>query len=61
MIEIRGLYEDTLWDVVNFCYPHPEREREYATGDSARFAEDVIRDRLRQEQARLRGGRVQWD
>jgi hypothetical protein len=34
MIEIRGLCEGTLWDVASFCYPYPEREREYARGDS---------------------------
>jgi len=43
MIEIKGLSEDTLWDIASFCYRHPEREKEYAIGDNERFQEGYRR------------------
>ena len=43
MIEIKGLCEETLWDVASFCYRHPEREKEYAKGDNERFEEGYRR------------------
>lgn len=43
MIKIRGLAEDSIWDIASFCYPHPAREREYSVGDEERFQEGYRR------------------
>jgi ribosomal protein S18 acetylase RimI-like enzyme len=43
MIEIKGLSEETVWDIASFCYRHPEREQEYAAGDEERFQEGYRR------------------
>lgn len=39
MGEIKRLSEETLWDIANFCYQHPEREENYVEGDIGRFQE----------------------
>jgi hypothetical protein len=39
MIEIKGMDEDTLWDIASLCYRHLECEEEYADGDRERFQE----------------------
>lgn len=43
MIEIKGLSEETLWDVASFCYRHLEQEEEYTSGDNERFQEGYRR------------------
>jgi ribosomal protein S18 acetylase RimI-like enzyme len=43
MIEIKGLSEETLWDIASFCYRYPEQEKEYTKGDIGRFQEGYRR------------------
>ena len=59
MIEIKGLSEETLWDVASFCYRHPEREKEYVIGDKERFQEGYQRRADYLKKMLSEGGRAQ--